>query len=108
MDLETRALAAYIGKVITDVRGVLDRTSATRFEIGLGVPAPGAYAHVLGLTGPLDATGAALVAEELNKAFWFEPRHVHNAVPRASDEVQAVYLAWDGVPYPGRQPKAVR
>lgn len=108
MDLETRALAAYIGKVITDVRSVLDRTHATRFEIGLGVPAPGAYEHVLGLTGPLDATGAALVAEELNKAFWFDARHVHNAAPRATDEVQAVYLAWDGVPYPGRQAKAVR
>jgi hypothetical protein len=104
MDLETRALAAYIGKVITDVRSVLDRTQADRFEIGLGVPEPSAYPHVMGLTEPLDCTGAALVAEELNKAFWFDPRHVHRAAPRASGETQAVYLAWTGRGYPGRHP----
>ena len=104
MDLETRALAAYIGKSITDVRGVLDRVQATRFEIGLGIPEPGAYPHVLGLTDSLDRTAAALVAEELNKAFWFDPRHVHRPAPRSSDEDRAVYLAWDGRPYPGRHP----
>ena len=104
MDLETRALAAYIGKVITDVRCVLDRTQASRFEIGLGVPEPGAYPHVMGLTESLDNTGAALVAEEVNKAFWFDARHVHRAAPRVAPEGKAVYLAWDGRSYPGRHP----
>ena len=105
MDLETRALAAYIGKAIADVRGVLDRVQPTRFEIGLGIPAPGAYPHVLGLTDSLDRTSAALVAEELNKAYWFDPRHVHRPAPRTSEDAQAaVYLAWDGRPYPGRHP----
>ena len=104
MDLETRALAAYIGKVITDVRNVVDRTQASRFEIGVGVPEPGAYPHVLGLTEPLDRTGAALVAEELNKAFWFDGRHVHRPAPRVDGEAAVVYLAWDGRSYPGRHP----
>jgi len=103
MDLETRALAAYIGKVITDVRGVLERVQATRFEIGLGVPEPGAYPHVLGLTEPLDRTSASLISDELNQAFWFDPRHAHRPAPRSNDEAQ-VYLAWEGRPYPGRHP----
>lgn len=106
MDLETRALAAYIGKVITDVRGVIDRVKASRFEIGRGVPAPGAYPHVLGLTEPLDRTAAALVADELNQAFWFDPRHVHRPVPRGSGDDAVVYLAWDGKAYPGRHARA--
>ena len=104
MDLETRALAAYISRVISDVHSVLDRTRPSRFEIGLGVPEPGAYPHVMGLTGSLDCTGASLVAEELNKAFWFDSRHVHRPAPRASDAAQAVYMAWQGEPYPGRHP----
>lgn len=108
MDLETRALAAYIGKVITDVRNVLDHTQASRFEVGLGVPEPGAYPHVLGLTEPLDCTGASLVAEEVNKAFWFDSRHVHRSAPRAAGESLGVYLAWDGRAYPGRHPQTSR
>jgi hypothetical protein len=105
MDLETRALAATIGKIICDVRGVLDRVQPTRFEIGVGVPKPGAYPHVLGLTEPLDRTSAALVAEELNQAFWFDPRHIHSPAPRSDEETRAVYMAWDGRPYPGRHAK---
>lgn len=102
MDLETRALAAYIGKIIGDIRGILDRTKAARFDIGLGLPAPGAYPHVLALTEAMDRTGSAIVSEELNKAFWFDARHVHQQAPRAGDSGQIVYLAWEGQPFPGR------
>ena len=101
MNLETRELAAYIGKLMLGVRDVLERTSPERFEIGRGAPDPGSYPHVMRLSEPLDATGASLVAEELNRAFWFDPRHVHRPSPLAGDGPQIVYLAWTGKPYPG-------
>jgi hypothetical protein len=107
LDLETRALAGTIGRIIGDVRGVLDRTRASRFEVGFGLPKPGAYPHAMTLTGPIDSTSAALVAEEVNKAYGFDPRHVRCVAPRSGLEPQsAVYLAWDGESFPGRAPRS--
>ena len=108
MDLETRHLAAFVGKVTLRVRDILNRAQVQRFEIRRGEPKIEAYPHWMALTEPLDITGAALVAEELNKAFWFDPRHQHGAAKRNGDtEVrdrnQAVYLAWSGTEYPGGQ-----
>jgi hypothetical protein len=103
MDLDTRELAAFIGRLRLGVQDILARTHPERFEIGRGAPQPGQHPHVLRLTDPLDATSAALVAEELNKAFWFEGHHVHRATPCAGDGPQIVYLAWTGAPYPGTE-----
>ena len=102
MDLETRELAAFIGKITLAIRDILDRTQAVRFEIGRGAPSPGDHAHVLRLTEPLDCTSASLVADELSHIFWFDPRHVHRPGHRTGDGPQIVYLAWSGAPYPGR------
>jgi hypothetical protein len=106
MDLETRHLAAFVGKVTLRVRDILKRAQVQRFEIRRGEPKIEAYPHWMALTEPLDITGAALVVEELNKAFWFDPRHNHEEARRTGDtEVrdrnQAVYLAWAGTEYPG-------
>jgi hypothetical protein len=103
MNLETRELAAYIGKLTLGVRDLLEKTSPERFEIGRGTPEPGTYPHFMRLSEPLDCTGASLVAEELNRAFWFDPRHVHRPVPLSGDGAQIVYLAWKGKPYPGTE-----
>jgi len=108
MDLDTRHLAAFVGKVTLRVRDILTRAQVQRFEIRRGQPDIGAYPHWMALTEPIDFTGAALVEEELNRAFWFDPRHEHGAVKRTGDtEVrdrnQAVYLAWSGTEYPGGQ-----
>ena len=101
MDLDTRELAAFIGKITLGVRDVLHVTQPEKFEIGRGSPVPGEYPHVLRLAEPLDCTTAALVAEELNRAFWFEGHHVHRGSARAGDGLQIVYMAWSGKPYPG-------
>ncbi|HLF92790.1 MAG TPA: hypothetical protein VJB14_04970 [Planctomycetota bacterium] len=103
VDLETRTLAAFIGKITLGVRDVLEQTHPERFEIGRGAPHPGDHPHVLRLTEPLDCTGAALVAEELNRAFEHDSRHVHRPTPTEGDGPQIVYLAWTGPPYPGTQ-----
>ncbi len=103
MNLETRELAATIVKLRMGVRDVLERTTPEKFEIGRGTPDPRAHPHVLALTEPLDCTGAAILAEELNRGFWSDPRHVHRATPLAADGPQIVYLAWTGRPYPGME-----
>ena len=108
MDLETRHLAAFVGKVTLRVRDILTKAQVQRFEIRRGQPNIEAYPHWMALTEPLDFTGAALVEEEVNRAFWFDPRHQHGAAKRTGDtEVrdrhQAVYLAWSGTEYPGGQ-----
>ncbi len=103
MNLETRELAAYIGKLTLGIRDLLEKTTPERFEIGRGAPEPGLYPHFMRLTEPLDCTGAALVAEELNRAFWFDARHVHRPTPLAGDGPQIVYLAWTGKEYPGTE-----
>ena len=106
MDLETRHLAAFVGKVTLRVRDILSRAQVQRFEIRRGEPKIETYPHWMALTEPLDFTSSALVEEELNKAFWFDPRHHHGEARRTGDtEVrdrnQAVYLAWAGTEYPG-------
>ena len=106
MDLETRHLAAFVGKVTQRVRDILNRAQVQRFEIRRGEPKIETYPHWMALTEPLDHTGAALVEEELNQAFWFDPRHHHGEARRSGDtEVrdrhQVVYLAWAGSEYPG-------
>jgi len=101
MDLDTRGLAAYIGKIALGVRDLLRVTEPEKFEIGRGSPDPSEYPHVLRLAEPLDTTTAALVAEELNRAFWFDAHHVHRGTARAGDGPQIVYIAWSGRPYPG-------
>jgi hypothetical protein len=106
MDLDTRALASFIGKTITDVRGILDRTHADRFEVGRGAPVAGEWPHVLFLTEPLDDTSASLVVEEIDKAFGHDPRRRHNAEQKVGDGPQVVYMAWSGQEYPGRRPLA--
>ena len=108
MDLETRHLAAFVGKTTLRVRDILNRAQVLRFEIRRGEPNIEAYPHWMALTEPLDHTSAALVEEELNTAFWFDPRHEHGAAKRTGDtEIrdrnQAVYLAWSGSEYPGGQ-----
>jgi hypothetical protein len=106
MDLETRHLAAFVGKVTQRVRDILNRAQVQRFEIRRGEPKIETYPHWMALTEPLDYTSSALVEEELNTAFWFDPRHHHGEARRTGDtEVrdrnQAVYLAWAGKEYPG-------
>ena len=105
MDLDTRALASFIGKTITDVRGILDRTHADRFEVGRGAPVAGEWPHVLFLTEPLDDTSASLVVEEVDKAFGYDPRHRRGGPEqKVGDGPQVVYVAWSGQEYPGRRP----
>lgn len=106
MELDTRALASFIGKAISDVRSILDRTQADRFEVGRGSPVPGEWPHSLFLTEPLDATTASLVVEEVEKAFGFDPRHARHAGQKIGDGPQVVYVAWSGREYPGRRPLA--
>lgn len=106
MDLETRHLAAFVGKVTLRIRDILGRAQVQRFEIRRGEPQIETYPHWMALSEPLDYTSAALVAEELNRAFWFDPRHHHGEVCRSGDTEkrdrnQAVYLAWHGTEYPG-------
>jgi len=106
MDLETRHLAAFVGKVTLRVRDILGKAQVQRFEIRRGEPRIENYPHWMALTEPLDFTGASLVEEELNQAFWFDPRHHHGAAVRSSDteartREQVVYLAWSGSEYPG-------
>ena len=106
MDLETRHLAAFVGKVTLRVRDILNRAQVQRFEIRRGEPRIEAYPHWMALTEPLDFTGAALVEEELNKAYWFDSRHYHGDALRSCDteartREQVVYLAWSGTEYPG-------
>ena len=107
MDLETRHLAAFVGKTTLRVRDILNRAHVLRFEIRRGEPRIEAYPHWVALTEPLDHTSAALVEEELNKAFWFDPRHKHGEARRTGDtdvrdgQPRAVYLAWSGAEYPG-------
>ena len=106
MDLETRQLAAFVGKTTLRVRDILTKAQVLRFEIRRGEPAIELYPHWMALTEPLDYTGAALVVEELNQAFWFDPRHYHGEVKRTGDteirnREQVVYLAWSGSEYPG-------
>src|SRR5436190_21864008 len=106
MDLETRHLAAFVGKVTQRVRDILAKATVQRFEVRRGEPALEAYPHWMALTEPIDVTSAALVAEELNQAFWFDPRHHHVEVVRTGDTEkrdrnQVVYLAWSGTEYPG-------
>ena len=108
MDLETRHLAAFVGKTTLRVRDILKKATVQRFEIRRGEPEIERYPHWMALTEPIDITGAALVEEEVNRAFWFDPRHQHGEVKRTGDtEVrdrnQAVYLAWSGTEYPGGQ-----
>src|SRR5690348_14315317 len=85
MDLETRHLAAFVGKVTLRVRDILAKATVQRFEIRRGEPAVEAYPHWMALTEPLDVTSASLVADELNKAFWFDTRHVHGEARRTGD-----------------------
>ena len=106
MDLETRQLAAFVGKTTLRVRDILNRAQVQRFEIRRGEPAIELYPHWMALTEPLDYTSAALVVEELNQAFWFDPRHYHGEVKRTGDteirnREQVAYLAWSGTEYPG-------
>jgi hypothetical protein len=106
MDLETRHLAAFVGKTTLRVRDILSKALVQRFEIRRGEPAIELYPHWMALTEPLDYTSAALVVEELNQAFWFDPRHYHGEVKRTGDteirnREQVVYLAWSGKAYPG-------
>jgi hypothetical protein len=106
MDLETRNLAAFLGKVTLRVRDILNRAQVQCFEIRRGEPKIETYPHWMALTEPLDFTSAALVEEELNQAFWFDSRHHHGEVVRSGDtekreRIQAVYLAWSGKEYPG-------
>jgi hypothetical protein len=97
MDLDTRHLAAFVGKVTVRVRDILNRAQVQCFEIRRGEPKIEAYPHW---------TSSALVEEELNKAFWFDARHHHGEAVRTGDTEkrdrnQAVYLAWSGTEYPG-------
>lgn len=106
MDLETRSLAAFVGKTTLRVRDILTRAQVQRFEIRRGEPAIEAWPHWMALTEPLDYTSAALVVEELNQAFWFDPRHSHGEAKQKGDtevrdRMQVVYLAWSGSEYPG-------
>jgi hypothetical protein len=106
MDLETRHLAAFVGKTTLRVRDILGKTQVQRFEIRRGEPAIDLYPHWMALTEPVDYTTAALVVEELNQAFWFDSRHFHGEVKRTGDteirnREQVVYLAWSGTEYPG-------
>ena len=106
MDLETRNLAAFVGKVTLRVRDILSKTKVQRFEIKRGEPKVEAYPHWVALTEPLDHTSAALVEEEVNRAFWFDSRHHHgegrrNGDTEVRDRQQVVYLAWTGTAYPG-------
>ena len=102
MDLETREFAAFVGKTTLRVRDLLKRYPVERFEIRRGGPGSGAWPHWMALTEPLDCTSAALVEEELSRAFWFDPRHQHGGVGRDESAAelhgpeQAVYLAWRG------------
>ena len=54
MDLDTRELAAFIGKLTLGVRDVLQVTQPDKFEIGRGSPVSGEYPHVLRLADPMD------------------------------------------------------
>lgn len=107
MDLDTRHLAAYVGKLTIRVRDILNKAQVQRFEIRRGEPKIEAYPHWMALTEPLDFTSASLVEEEVNKAFWFDPRHKHGEARRTGDtevrdgQHRAVYLAWTGSEYPG-------
>jgi hypothetical protein len=106
MDLETRQLAAFVGKVTLRVREILQRARVERFEILRGEPCAEAYPHWMALTEPVDCTSAALVEEELNRAFWFDSRHHHGQMARPivgdhETRPQGVYLAWSGAEYPG-------
>jgi hypothetical protein len=107
MDLETRHLAAFVGKITLRVRDILTKAQVQRFEIRRGEPKIEAYPHWMALTEPLDHTSSELVAEELNKAFWFDARHQHPEPRRTGDtEIRdgrdrAVYLAWSGTEFPG-------
>ena len=106
MDLETRHLAAFVGKTTLRVRDILSKAQVQRFEIRRGEPAIDLYPHWMALTEPVDYTSAALVVEELNQAFWFDARHFHCEVKRTGDteirnREQVVYLAWAGSEYPG-------
>jgi hypothetical protein len=108
MDLETRHFAAFVGKVTLRVRDILAKAQVQRFEIRRGQPNIETYPHWMALTEPMEITGAALVEEEVNRAFWFDSRHQHGEAKRTGDtEVrdrhQAVYLAWSGTEYPGGQ-----
>ncbi len=111
MDLETRQLAAFVGKTTLRVRDILSRAHVQRFEILRGVPRVEVYPHWMALTEPVDWTAASLIEEELTKAFWFDPRHQHGDVRRSTDtdvrdREQVVYLAWKGSEYPGSAPPA--
>jgi hypothetical protein len=106
MDLDTRPLAAFIGKIILRVRDILARARVERFEIHRGSPEIDRYPHWMALTEPLDHTSAALVESEVTKVLWFDSRHHHGGIPafsasekQPSEEV--VYLAWTGSEYPG-------
>jgi len=103
MDLETRHLAAFVGKVTVHVRDILSHTQVERFEIRRGGPEGGVWPHWMALTEPLDCTSGALVEEELTRAFWFDPRHHHGDAARegAISGDQPVYIAWRGSGYPG-------
>lgn len=107
MDLETRHLAAFVSKISIRVRDILGKAQVQRFEIRRGEPKLEAYPHWVALTEPLDFTSSSLVAEELNKVFWFDPRHQHEEARRTGDteirdgKDRAVYLAWSGKEYPG-------
>ena len=106
MDLDTRHLAAFLGKVTLRVRDILAKATVQRFEIRHGEPKLETYPHWMALTEPLDYTGASLVEEELNKAFWFDPRHHHGDVVKTGDTEKrernpVVYLAWSGSEFPG-------
>lgn len=101
MNLDTRELAAFIGKLTLGVRDVLQVTQPDKFEIGRGSPVASEYPHILRLAEPMDTTTAALVAQELNRTFWFNGHHVHRPSALAGDGPQIVYMAWSGKPYPG-------
>lgn len=104
MDLETRQFAAFVGKVTLNVKDVLARARVQRFSVHRGPPCLGTYPHWMALSEPLDRTSTALLEEELNRAFRFEPRHDHGywvADPKPGPADQAVYLAWSGSEYPG-------
>ena len=106
MDLETRQVAAFVGKLTLRIREILDKTKVEQFEICRGEPRVDSYPHWMSLAEPMDCTSAALVAQELNQAFWFEAHHHHGDVRRTGDTelrtpMQGLYLAWKGLPYPG-------
>jgi hypothetical protein len=106
MDLDTRPLAAFIGKITLRVREILTRARVERFEIHRGPPEIQLYPHWMALTEPLDHTSAALVESEVTKVLWFDSRHHHGGLPTASASEklpceEVVYLAWNGSEYPG-------